>query len=406
MSTTSLRPILIAALCTFACGSEKSSQPGTAVSPQEPNGGGGAPSNAFPDSQPPASSGGTELEPGAGGPPQVQFIGRFDTSDSAGPKASWPGARIVTRFHGTAVSVTLSEYAEDWMLGAPSYWDISIDGAAPTVLGMTADNQPRVFELAKDLPAGPHLVELYKRSEMQTGITQFLGFDFHGGTSLPPPPRKKRHIEAMADSYGTGYGIVMLNAPNLVCPGEQHAGKWQNFRLAYPQLLADRFDAEIEGTVYSGKGLTRGIWPTDVDGLIDYYKRSNPNPAQANNAQLFDLKSWPPDVIILAQGTVDNGIGNFRGVYRDFVVDQLRARSPNAHIFLVVPGTVAREKFIDTVKSVEAERAAAGDDKVHAVIPGAEEPEEMTGCGYHGSPVYHQRIANEIGAVIAEKLGW
>jgi hypothetical protein len=30
----------------------------------------------------------------------------------------------------------------------------------------------------------------------------------------------------------------------------------------------------------------------------------------------------------------------------------------------------------------------------------------MTGCGYHGAPSYHQRIANEIGAVVAEKTGW
>jgi hypothetical protein len=99
-------------------------------------------------------------------------------------------------------------------------------------------------------------------------------------------------------------------------------------------------------------------------------------------------------------------LGDFRNVYRDFVVNQLRARAPNAHIFLVVPGRVARDKWIDTVNSVAQERAAAGDLKVHAVVPGEEMPEEMTGCGFHGSPTYHQRIANEIGAVVAEKLGW
>jgi hypothetical protein len=344
---------------------------------------------------------------GPGGPPQVLFVGRFDTTDPAGPRATWPGSRIVTRFSGTSVSVKLSEVAEDWMDGAPSYWDVSIDHAAKAVLPMVADGQPHVYELASQLPAGEHEVELYKRSEMQTGITQFLGFDFHGGRSLPAPPRAKRHIEAMADSYGTGYGIVDLNAPNLECvPGPNHAGRHQNFRQAWPAVLAARFGADLEGTVYSGKVLTRGIWPTDDDGLNDYYNRTNPNPAIAHDPPLFDLKSWVPDAIILVQGTVDNGMGDFRTVYRDFVVNQLRARAPSAHIFLVVPGRVARDKWIDTVNSVALERAQAGDPNVHAVVPGEEQPEEMTGCGYHGSPAYHQRIAAEIGAVVAEKLGW
>jgi hypothetical protein len=336
----------------------------------------------------------------------VQFIGRFETTDPAGPKASWPGARIVARFHGTSVSATMREFAWDWMVdAAPSYWEYTIDGGPPTVLPMVADDSPHVYELASNLPAGEHLVELYKRSEMQTGVTQFLGYDFHGGTLLAPPPRKTRHIEAMADSYGTGYGIEKLDAPNLSC-GVDHAGVFQNFRKAWPQVLADRFDAEIEGTVYSGKGLTKGKWPTDVDGLIDYYGRSNPDPARQNDPPLFDLKSWIPDVIVLVQGTVDNGIADFRNVYRDFVVNQLRARAPNAHILLVVPGYVARDKFIDVVHSVARERNEAGDLRVYPVVPNMEEPEEMTGCGFHGNPAYHQRIAKELGDVIAEKAGW
>jgi hypothetical protein len=412
MSKSPLRWVLVVAPCcalaqAIACGSEPSAQDVTADASD--GGVGGRQSPPDPASENPGGrEGGTDdADPGPSGPPQVLFVGRFDTTDPAGPKATWPGSRIVTRFSGTEVSVKLSEFAEDWMDGAPSFWDVSIDHAAPTVLAMIPDNQPHVFDLASKLPPGHHEVELYKRSEMQTGITQFLGFDFHGGAALPAPARQPRHIEAMADSYGTGYGIVTLNAPNLECvPAPNHAGRHQNFRQAWPALLAARFGADLEGTVYSGKGLTRGIWPTDDDGLIDYYNRSNPNPAIAHDPPLFDLSSWIPDVIVLVQGTVDNGMGDFRTVYRDFVVNQLRARAPNAHIFLVVPGRVAREKWIDTVNSVAKERAQAGDLKVHPVVPGEEMPEEMTACGYHGSPTYHQRIANEIGAVVAEKLGW
>lgn len=409
MNRPPLRWVLAVSVCcafaqAIACGSEPSSDENVASDAAD---GGISQAKPTPASETsPARDSGPAAEPGAGGPPQVLFIGRMDTTDPAGPKATWPGTRIITRFYGTSVSVKLSEFAETWMDGAPSYWDVSIDHGPPRVIPMVADNQPHVFELASNLPAGPHEVELYKRSEMQTGITQFLGFDLHGGGGLPPPARQPRHIEAMADSYGTGYGITMLNAPNLDCPGADHGGQYQDFRQAYPSLIAARFNAELEGTVYSGKGLARGIWPTDTDGLIDYYKRSNPNPALQNNPPLFDLSSWIPDVILLVQGTVDHGGGEFRSVYHDFVVNQLRARAPKAHIFLVVPGRIGRDKWIDTIISVTRERHEAGDMNVHHVIPGEEQPEEMTGCGYHGSPVYHQRIAKELGDVVAAKLGW
>lgn len=395
-----------------ACDSESASNEAAVVTPGGASGGDGRPAGNTGD--PGATSGGSngsggppiEEEQGVDGPAQVQLIGRFDQTDPAAPRASWPGSRIVTRFIGTTISATFDEYAADWMDGAPSYWDVAIDDAPPSlVLAMIADGQPHTFELAANLPLGPHKVELYKRSETQTGVTKFLGFDLHGGRALKPPPRLARHIEAMADSYGAGYGVEWLDAPNESC-GIDHAGKWQNFHKAWPNLLGLRFGAEVEGTIYSGKGLERGVWATDDDGLIEYYNRANPNPEIAHAPPLFDLKSWVPDAIILVQGTVDAGMANFRTVYRDFVVNQLRARAPNAHIFLVVPGRIQREKMTTTILSVEKERHDAGDLAVHSVIPTQEEPSEMTGCGHHGSPAYHQRVADEIGAVMAATMGW
>jgi hypothetical protein len=400
-----------------ACGSESSSDQGAGTTPAGEGAGTGGGNGATPgspgggSSDPNAGGGGNPPGPaeeqGVEGPAQVQLIGRFEMTDPAGPKASWPGVKIITRFVGTKISATFSEYADDWMGGAPSYWDVSIDGGPPSlVLAMIPDNQPHTFELAANLPQGPHHVELYKRSEMQTGITQFLGFDLHGGKALSPPPRLARHIEAMGDSYASGYGVENLNAPDLKCLPVDHAGQWQNFRKAWPSLLGARFNAEVEGTVYSGKGLYRGVWPTDTDGLVEYYNRANPNPAVQNSPALFDLKSWVPDAIFLAQGTVDAGMSEFYKEYRDFVVNQLRARAPNAHIFLIVPGRVQRAKLTEAVLGVEKERHAAGDLNVHSVIPKEEEPYEMTGCGYHGSPAYHQRVADEIAAVVSAKMGW
>ena len=118
---------------------------------------------------PPASPGSDTVTPtpGPDAPGKVYqplFVGRFDTTDPAGPKAAWPGTRIIARFDGTKVSVKLKEHAETWMEGAPSYWEVRIDKGPWTAIAMIADAQPHDFELASNLPPGPHQVELYKRS--------------------------------------------------------------------------------------------------------------------------------------------------------------------------------------------------------------------------------------------------
>jgi hypothetical protein len=400
----------------FGCSSDDDNNQPSASNSGDPSSGsssdskpGGGSSNGAPPNGAPSPM--REEEEG-GGPPQMLFVGRFDTSDPKGPKAAWPGTRIITRFNGTAVSVTLSEFAESWMGGAPSYWEVSIDQGPWSAIAMTADNQPHIFALASELARGPHQVELYKRSETQTGITQFLGFDFHGGKALPPPPRQERRIEVMGDSQSTGFGVEMIDAPGTDCPGEDYSGKYQNFRKAWGNLLGNIFNAEVHGVVYSGKGVVQNVWPTDTDPLIRYYPRANPNPAIQNSSPpLFDLSSWIPDVIVLAQGAMDfnSGVdyGVFRTAYRAFVIDTLRARSPKTHIFMTVLGKGGRDQIPQIGQELINERkAAVGDDKLHVFVANLYTWEEMLGCNGHGTPAFHQRIANELAAEIRAKVGW
>lgn len=340
----------------------------------------------------------------------VLLIGRFDTSDPAGPKASWPGTRILARFDGSDVSVRLSEFAEPWMDGAPSYWEVSIDRSPWRPLEMIPDHQPHDFELAKGLSDGEHLIELYKRSEAQTGITQFLGFDYHGGRALAPPERQRRHIEVIGDSSASGFGIEMLNAPNHDCPGADHSGRWQNFRKAWGAHLGTIFDAEVHAIVYSGKGVIKNIWPTDHDPLVDYYPRADPDPAIAKVAPFFDLASWVPDVIVLMQGAVDFSTGvdeaAFRTAYRDFVVDQLRARSANAHIFMGVLGKAGRDAVPRIAREIIDERARLGDRRLYVLVPALYAWKDMVACNGHGTPDYHGRVAQEMAKQIGPIVGW
>ncbi|HVH46766.1 MAG TPA: hypothetical protein VM925_30700 [Labilithrix sp.] len=337
---------------------------------------------------------------------QPLFVGRFDTTDPSGPKASWPGTRILARFDGTAVSVKLREHAEPWMEGAPSYWEVRVDKGTWRAIAMIADDQPHDFELASNLEARPHEIEIYKRSETQTGITQFLGFDFHGGKSLPPPPRQTRKIEVMGDSFASGFGVENIDSPNTDCPGVDWAGQWQNFRKTWGAILGETFDAEVHGIVYSAKGLLRNDWPTDTDPLRDYYDRADPNPAIAQNPPLFDLTSWIPDVIVMTQGSGDDGGGEFQAAYRDFIVNRLRARGPNTHIFMGIVSAGNRQAVAEVSQRIVAERAAVGDHKMHAFMAKPFTWEEVTACNGHGTPAWQQRVASEIAAEIRATVGW
>jgi hypothetical protein len=392
--------VAVGASSCSSSSSNSSSQdrtPNDLAGPTDPSPGTGQSESANQTTDP-ASSPGQVYEP--------LFVGRFDTRDPAGPRASWPGTRVLARFDGTAVSVKLKEHAETWMEGAPSYWEVRIDKGDWRPIAMIADDQPHDFELASGLPPGPHQVEIYKRSETQTGITQFLGFDLHGGKSLPPPARQPRKIEVMGDSFASGFGVENITAPETDCPGADWGGIWENFRKSWGANLGETFNAEVHGIVYSAKGLIHNDWPTDNDPLRDYYDRADPNPEIAHSAPLFDLQSWIPDVIIMTQGSGDGGGQDFRDAYRDFVINRLRARGPNTHIYMGIVSAGNREAVADISQSIVAERAAVGDHKMHAFMAKPFTWEEVTACNGHGTPAWHQRVANEIAELIRADVGW
>jgi lysophospholipase L1-like esterase len=358
-------------------------------------------------------------EPIDPGPPAVQLIGRFDARDPAGPKCSWPGCRVIARFDGTSVSVRMTENVAAWMAGGPSEWDVAIDGEWKDKLVLSQGTHDYV--LATGLPPGPHKVELYKRSETQNGTSQFLGYDFGGGTLLPPPLRRTRRIEIIGDSQPAAFGVEGVGYPDLTCPGLNYAAAWQNFRKSFGALLGETLSAEVHGTVYSGKGVVKNIWRADQDTMPMIYARSNPIDATS----AFDLSSWTPDVIVVMLGGNDFSIGQpdesapgsgpptpaeFTSAY-DAFVGTLRGHYPSAFILLTVspsvtddqpPGRASRTNILSTIKTVADGNGAS----VAWFAPALATAAELQGCEGHGTPQFHVRVAGELSAQIRAKTGW
>ena len=266
-------------------------QPSSPTSPSDP---------AAPPSAPGAPSAPAAPPEPDTGPPAVQRIGRFDDRDKGGPKAGWPGVRIIANFDGTEVSARLSEEIGN---AGPSEWDVAIDDQWRPQ-SIVLDAGPHDYALATNLPRGKHKVELYKRTEGQNGVTQFLGYDFHGGTLLPPPVRLQRKLEIVGDSDVSGLGY--RGALTGTClPGPSWAASLEDFRQAWGQRLATSLDAELNATVFSGKGFYFNIWRPDTETIGILYPRSNPVDASS----VFDATEFTPDAVVIALGGNDYNMG-------------------------------------------------------------------------------------------------
>jgi lysophospholipase L1-like esterase len=366
----------------------------------------------------PQNNEGDAGEPEPQGPPSVQFVGRFDTRNSAGPRCGWPGCRVLARFDGTSVSARFDEVVENWMEGGPSEWDLAIDGVWQPKLVMALGTKEYV--LATSLPKGVHVVELYKRSEAQNGTTQFFGFDFKGGTLLAPPARKKRRIEMIGDSQPAAFGVEGVGHGPM-CPGLNYAAKWQNFRKSFAAVLGQKFNAEVMGSVYSGKGLVKDIWRPDDQTMPLCFPRALPVDPESP----WDFTVDIPHVVIIMIGGNDFAIGQpaddgaptlaqFTDAYDKFVTS-IRAKYPAAAIILSASpstddhqpeGRATRTNVLGGIEGVLARRHGAGDDKVYAYHPAIAQPSELTGCEGHGSPEFHQRVADEYVPIVHQAVGW
>jgi hypothetical protein len=421
-------------ICYAACSSD-AQNPATSVTKSNTDpkqtvetsrdGGTAAPATAVPDGgiavTIPDGDGGTTtvVDPGPSGPFAVQFLGRFDTRDPAGPKAAWPGTQVKARWNGTSVSMKMNEIDYDWEQGAPSEWDVTIDGTLQPKVVMQAGIHDYV--LATNLPAGDHEVDLFKRSEAQNGMTQFLGFDFGGGTLLSPPGRKLRRLEFIGDSQAAAFGVEGSDiGPN--CPGPMWAAHWQDFHKSVATVLAAELDAEDNGTIYSGKGIAKNIWHPDLETMPILFSRADP----IDPSSTWDFSQYIPDVVLIMMGGNDFAIGQptddggpatlqqFTDAYTQFTVN-IRSKYPNAPIILIVSPSVSdaepagRESRTNVIAGVDATvkaRNAAGDAKVYEIAPPIATPVELTACDGHGTPAFHQRLADQLAPLVRSVTNW
>lgn len=341
------------------------------------------------------------------GTPAVLFAGRFDATDPAARKTAWPGARIVARFTGSAVSATFSQAAGSD--GDGTYVNVVVDDGAPTVLRVTGTST--TLALASGLGAGSHTIEIEKRTEANFGTLTFHGFTFTGGALLPPPARKTRRIEFISDSTMDGYGVD--GDRRTTCAGGVAPPQYNDARKSAAYLTAKLLDAEHHLVAASGKGVARNENGSTTELFGDLYPRTLPQVPSSTWA----FATFVPDVVVLSVGgsdfaTVGGGNvglpGNFGAKYAALVADMRARYGAGPHVFLTVWSQIKTYNNARQVMTSALDGVANPSAKVHR-FSFPESPDvdaNETGCQYHANFAHNQAMAALLAAEIKSKTGW
>jgi lysophospholipase L1-like esterase len=338
-----------------------------------------------------------DAEPDAAGPvdagePRVRFIARVDLSDPKGPRFAWSGSTALARFTGSSIGVRLG--------GKANYYDIRIDGMLQPTLVTSANKED--YPLATNLPAGPHELSVFKRTEAREGVTTFLGLILDpAGALLPPSAPSGRRLEIVGDSTTTGYGD---EGKSSNCP---FSPATENYDVAYGAVAARAVNAELITIAWSAKGIYRNFAGDMTETMPVLYGRALPDPSSK-----WDYASWIPDAVLINLGSNDFQQGDpgqgYVTTYTAFI-HRLRGYYPQAFILCAV-GPKLSGKQLDGartyVQGIVSAVNSAGDMRVGFLELPQAEPADGYGCGGHASIATHKRMGDVLAAELKSKLGW
>ena len=323
--------------------------------------------------------------------PDIQYVGRFDTRDSAGPRCSWPASAVRIRFNGAALNAVINEQGEN-------RWQVEIDGK-PTIV-LTPEKGEHIYEVASGLPAGVHTISLVKATEGFVGITQFVRFEA-AGKLLKNLPFKRR-IEVIGDSISCGYGNEGANQ------NEHFSPKTENAYYTYGAIAARSLHADYDCVAFSG----RKMWPDNTIGEL--YDRSLTFDADST----WDFSRWTPDVILINLATNDFGKAipdkdGWTNGYEAFI-KRLRTHYPTAMIYCAIGPMMADSSATnkplttlrDYISIIKRDLSSDGDARIRVIDFGTQDPKNGLGSDWHPNIKTHELMADQLDATLRKDMSW
>jgi len=330
--------------------------------------------------------------------PHILLLGQIDSTNPKQPRLGYPGTGLLLHFQGTSLSLDLSSDSEKSAL------TIVLDHGAPT-LQLLKKGEQRVV-LGGGLDAGPHTVEVYKRTETWQGILTLLGIELPAdGALLPPPPLPARKLMFVGDSVTCGAGVEN----NATCtPDPAHPAS--DAYDAYGMELGRRLDAQTHLVCYGGRGIDRdyrGLGIADnVLNAPQFLDLSIASDEPAGRVA-WNFRNWAPDAIVVSLGTNDFNLQKTKPLNGDtFVADYarllttLRAHYPHAAIFATEGAIVTDPLLRRYVQDAVRRTNDPGIQWLQAThYPG-------NGCDGHPTRAQHRHIADDLEPVLRKELSW
>jgi hypothetical protein len=319
--------------------------------------------------------------------PDIQYFGRWDSTDPLHPKHSWPGVSVYLEFTGTQIGVRLAD--------GVNYYNVYIDGGFRRIFHGKEPGESD-YTLADGLENTNHTLVFSKRNTSFDQIFSLSGFLLDEGAKLlAPPPKPVRKIEFLGDSFTAAEGNEAT---------EQEM-EWEakmpvtNIDQGFAAVIARHFQAQVHTTCRPGIGMAND-WTGDRDMVLS--KRFDRALMDFEEPK-WDFKQWIPDLAVICLGLNDySGFGGwdhevsesnselYRTRYQEFI-DAIRNVYPDVKILAVAaPVDWIREnvrRVVDDEKS-----------KDHHDIYYAQFDEFPGGYVANGHPTVetHRKIADQI----------
>lgn len=312
-----------------------------------------------------------------------RWIGR---ADETGQRFAWPGSGLAFRFEGRRLTVRLANEGENSLVA-------TIDGLRKRIDLAPGEKTYTLF----DGPAGPHAIELRKRTEGDVGLVRFLGAETDGRFLKALTP--ERRILVIGDSISAGYGIEGAG------PNCSFSPDTQNQTLTYAAQVAERFGAETVTLAASGRGLVRNYSGAREGTMPDLMDRALPN-----DPSLVGAARGPFDLVLVHLGTNDfSGSEEPYGFETAYaaLLETLRARYPSAPIYALIGPMLGPDRLDLAKAGIEnalTRRQKAGDRAVGFLAFPA--PPSSYGCDWHPSVAANRRMADLLAARLESDLGW
>ncbi len=328
--------------------------------------------------------------------PNMEYTGRIDFSDSLAPKFSYSGVSIRACFSGTSVAAILNDDT------GSNYYNILLDGKLIDTLKV--DVGQKTYQLASGLSNTTHEIELFKRTELTFGKTQFMGFVVDDDASLVPITNQRNIlIEFIGNSITCGYG----NEGTL---GEVFGATTENHYMSYAALTARNFNARHIAVCRSGIGIYRnydGPSTGSTDCMSNYYTRTflyDENPK-------YDFKERP-DLVCINLGTNDfstTGGDSARYVSNYLrLIDTIQTKYAMPDIVCLIGPMLSGSTLINIRKYTKciAETATAKGKGNVTYFEMSAQGELGYAIDYHPTIAQHKKSTQELTAYIHSLKGW